>query len=112
MNRLDGLRSLPWVDAVGWALLHSLWEGAAVAVSLAMVLCLLRRASAQARYVAACGAMVLLVALPASALWRSKTIIPNGTYGRAADRTGSGFDSLTDSGARSSSLPIVGCGTR
>ena len=49
--------------ALGTTLIHSLWEGAAVALGLAVALCFLR--SAQARYGAACVAMICLVALPA-----------------------------------------------
>ena len=44
-------------------LLHSLWQGAVVAMALGLVLRLLRRAPAQARYLAACMAMALMVAL-------------------------------------------------
>ena len=33
MNRVDAFRSSPLIDAIGWALLHSLWEGAAVALA-------------------------------------------------------------------------------
>jgi GWxTD domain-containing protein len=46
--------------ALGWTLLHSLWEGAAIAVALAVVLGLAR--SARVRYSAACLAMIALVA--------------------------------------------------
>ncbi len=92
MNRLDGFRSSPWIDAIGWALLHSLWEGAAVALALACVLGLLQRASSQVRYLAACAAMVLLIALPAFALRRSEAIVSNATVRRALDRASPRFE--------------------
>ncbi len=98
MNTLEGFRSWAWIDAIGWALLHSLWEGAVVAVALAVVLGLLRRASAQARYVAACAAMVLLIALPAAAICRSEAIVSNGRDGRAVNRALSGFELSSVSG--------------
>ncbi len=41
--------SSPWVEAIGWMLVHSLWQGAGVAMALAVVLCVLRRAPARAR---------------------------------------------------------------
>ena len=46
--------------ALGWTLIHSLWEGAAVALALVVVLGVTR--SARVRYWAACGAMLVLLA--------------------------------------------------
>ena len=46
--------------AVGWTLVHSLWEGAVVALALAIVLGIAR--SSRARYWAACFAMIALFA--------------------------------------------------
>src|SRR5688500_17218903 len=54
----------PLVHRLGWTLAHSLWEGAAVALLLGLVLALLKRRSPQARYLAACGAMLAMAALP------------------------------------------------
>jgi GWxTD domain-containing protein len=45
--------------ALAWTLLHSLWEGAAVALLLAAALCVLH--SARARYAAACGTLLMLL---------------------------------------------------
>jgi beta-lactamase regulating signal transducer with metallopeptidase domain len=70
---MSGLSS-SGVDAIGWMLLHSLWQGAAVAIALALALLFLCRAPAQARYLAACGAMALMIALPAVAVWRPRAI--------------------------------------
>jgi beta-lactamase regulating signal transducer with metallopeptidase domain len=61
----------PWIEAIGWMLLHSLWQAAGVALALAVVLCVLRRAPATARYLAACAAMITIVALPVATLTRS-----------------------------------------
>lgn len=55
----------PVAVALGWSLLHSLWQLALVAGLLASVNVLLRRRSAQARYLAGTGALVLMVLLPA-----------------------------------------------
>lgn len=49
---------------VGWALVHSVWEGAAIAALLAVSLLVFRRATAQAKYLAALVALVLCVAAP------------------------------------------------
>jgi beta-lactamase regulating signal transducer with metallopeptidase domain len=56
--------------ALGLVLLHSLWQGAVVAMALWISLRILRRRSAQARYLASCTTMFLLVLLPALTLAR------------------------------------------
>ncbi len=42
--------------ALGWTLVHFVWEGAAIALALAAALCVVR--SSRARYAAACLAML------------------------------------------------------
>jgi ABC-type Co2+ transport system permease subunit len=53
----------PSVHALGWTLLHFVWQGTVVAILLASVLGLLRGKSPQLRYGAACCAMVLMLPL-------------------------------------------------
>lgn len=66
---LSGPLTNPVVQAVGWALLHLLWQGVLVAAILAATLALMKRQSANARYLVSCGAMVaLLVLLVATAV--------------------------------------------
>ena len=60
----------PLVQAIGWALLHLLWQGVLVAAILAAVLALLQRQSANTRYLASCGALLLLVVLGAATAYR------------------------------------------
>ena len=52
------------VDALGWTLFHSLWQGALAALGFALVLYLTRQYSARVRY--ALGLMALLLVLAAS----------------------------------------------
>jgi GWxTD domain-containing protein len=54
----------PLIHAVGWSLLHFLWQGAIVAVLLTSALRLLRNRSSDLRYAAACCALVLMAASP------------------------------------------------
>lgn len=54
----------PAVLALGAALLHSVWQIAAVAAALSVLLRLLAGASARVRYLAACAALVLAAAAP------------------------------------------------
>ena len=54
----------PLIHAVGWSLLHFLWEGAIVALLLTSALRLLSNRSSQLRYAVACCALVLMAAGP------------------------------------------------
>lgn len=66
--------SQPLIEAIGWALLHFVWQGALVAALLSGVLSLLRGRKANLRYLAACGGMALMLALPiATTAWTFKT---------------------------------------
>lgn len=61
----------PLAQAVGWALLHLLWQGVLVAAILAASLALLQRQSANARYLASCGALVVIVAMSLLTAYRA-----------------------------------------
>jgi beta-lactamase regulating signal transducer with metallopeptidase domain len=52
----------PW--ALGWTLVHFLWQGTLIAVVLACVLALLHKRSAQLRYVICCFALGLMIIAP------------------------------------------------
>jgi HEAT repeat protein/beta-lactamase regulating signal transducer with metallopeptidase domain len=64
MKLLETLLAQPWVMALGWALLHFLWQGTVVALLLAATLRALRARSTNARYAAACVALLLMAMLP------------------------------------------------
>ena len=64
MNALTSFASTPIVQSVGWTLLHFLWQGCLIAGILAVVLLLLRKRSAEARYAASCLAMLLMAVAP------------------------------------------------
>jgi GWxTD domain-containing protein len=59
MTWLELWTQTPLAKALAWTLLHSLWEGAMVALLLALALCALR--SPRARYGAACLALLALL---------------------------------------------------
>ncbi|NVO86629.1 M56 family metallopeptidase, partial [Hymenobacter terrestris] len=63
MNWLEQLLPPALVRALGWTLIHSLWQGAVVALALAGLLLLLRRHSAQVRYRTAAAALITLLLL-------------------------------------------------
>src|SRR5438477_4780136 len=71
MNGIEMILAGPLGKAIGWALLHLLWQGVLVAAILAATLALLSKQSANARYLASCGALALLVVLGAATAYRS-----------------------------------------
>ncbi len=48
-------------NALGWTLLHFLWEGTVIAALLYGALLVMRGGSAKARYAASCGALALML---------------------------------------------------
>ena len=64
---MNGMREFignPILQRIGWVLLHSLWQGALIAGGFEAIRFLLRRRSAQSRYVAGCCALTLLLMAP------------------------------------------------
>ena len=59
MNLVESLVQTRLAGAIGWTLLHSLWEGAVISAALAAALVVLR--PAHARYAAACVAMFVML---------------------------------------------------
>ncbi|MEA2491214.1 MAG: hypothetical protein QOH21_3006, partial [Acidobacteriota bacterium] len=70
MNTMS-LLSSPLAHALGWALLHLLWQGVVVAGILAAALSLLSKQGPRTRYAVSCGALVLLLALGVATAWRA-----------------------------------------
>lgn len=64
MNTLQTLFSQPFFQALGWTLLHFIWQGALVGVLFAALSVLLRHYCANIRYAAACSALLLMLILP------------------------------------------------
>lgn len=65
MNAIETLLDQPIFQALGWTLIHFIWQGALIAVLYLSVSVLLRRFAANVRYAAACGAMLLMLIAPA-----------------------------------------------
>jgi bla regulator protein BlaR1 len=58
----------PLIDAIGWTLLHFVWQGVLLGVTTALALTLLRRAAPRLRYSVACAALLSCVLWPAAEL--------------------------------------------
>jgi beta-lactamase regulating signal transducer with metallopeptidase domain len=81
MNGIETLLGKPVFQALGWTLIHFIWEGALVAVLYASVSVLLRRSTANIRYAAACVAMLLMLIAPAATMFavsQTQTASPAG----------------------------------
>ena len=64
MGILENIISQEIIQRIGWMLIHFLWQAAAVALVLAVLLKLLRKQAANLRYIIACSALGLMVLLP------------------------------------------------
>ncbi|MFQ6035794.1 MAG: M56 family metallopeptidase, partial [Sedimentisphaerales bacterium] len=60
----ENILSQEIVQKLGWTLLHFVWQAAAVALLLAILLQVLRKSTANLRYIIACLALALIVLLP------------------------------------------------
>ena len=56
----------PFLQTIGWALIHFVWQGAAIAAVASALLTLARRRSASVRYAIACISLAAMVAAPLS----------------------------------------------
>ena len=59
----------PVFEALGWALVHFVWQGAVLAGLMAVLLVLLRSASSQIKYLVQCSVLSLMAACPLVTWW-------------------------------------------
>src|SRR4051812_46879954 len=74
MSAIDQLLRAPAAQAIGWALLHFIWQGTLVAAVTAVALACLRNGAADIRYVVSAIGLSLMLTLPAvtgAQLWRA-----------------------------------------
>lgn len=66
----------PWlVQLIGWAIIHSVWQGAIIALSLALALRILQKSASHVRYALACAALALMFVCPvATSLWLNSSL--------------------------------------
>lgn len=68
MNAIEMLLAQPVFQAVGWALVHFVWQGALVAILFASLRVVLRRSTADVRYALACASLLLMLVLPVATI--------------------------------------------
>ncbi len=80
MSAVETFLGRPEVERLGWALLHFIWQGAIGAALLGAALFVLRRASANARYLASCAVLLVMAAcLPITWLVVGQRTLADGT---------------------------------
>jgi beta-lactamase regulating signal transducer with metallopeptidase domain len=72
------------VDALGWTLLHFLWQGALAALALAALQTSCRRATPQARYLLAALTLLAMLAAPMITYWTLRSHAPSAPREAAA----------------------------
>lgn len=70
-----------WIDALGWSLVHFLWQGALVGVLFALVRAMLPSEQAGARYASGLSALGLLAVCPLVTLWSLRPLAGVGDAG-------------------------------
>lgn len=71
MTNLEMILAEPMMHALGWALLHFMWQGALVALFTVFILRLLGGHSAGVRYAVASAALFLMLVAPIFTAWRA-----------------------------------------
>ncbi|MBW8036364.1 MAG: hypothetical protein FVQ79_12220, partial [Planctomycetes bacterium] len=65
METLQTIFQAEVFQILGWTLVHFVWQAAAIGLTLAIVLRMLHKSTANLRYIIACAALVLVVLMPA-----------------------------------------------
>jgi len=89
MPAIDALFGQPLAEALGWALLHSVWQIALVAAVAAAVLAFARRGAADVRYVVSSIALALMLTWPAVTCWTTWAALTAEPVAEVAHATGS-----------------------
>jgi len=104
MSAIDQLLREPAAQAIGWALLHFVWQGTLVAALTALVLAALRKSAADIRYVVAAIGLSLMLTLPAVTAVQSWSAAGGNDFRLKAEATSSSFAPVASG---SSSEPVA-----
>jgi uncharacterized protein (TIGR03435 family) len=103
MNAIQILSTQPWVDRLGWTLVHFLWQGLSIAVLYAAARRgLARTSSPNARYLLACATLAAMMAAP---LLTWELMRPSDASPDAAYRIQSASPAAFATGINSTTLP-------
>jgi beta-lactamase regulating signal transducer with metallopeptidase domain len=102
---LSELLHQPAAQAIGWALLQFVWQGALVGVLTAVALAVLRRSAADVRYVVATIGLAVMVTMPivtAVQTWRSSATPAGGSTSSFVSAAAAHTESIQTAPARTS----------
>ncbi len=109
----------PYLQIAGWALIHFVWQAAAIAGAASALLRLTSRRSASARYVIACSSLVAMLAAPVVTARLMWTTMPSpadaasiGARTQTADAAVKGRATSGDDAALKGRAPSRGAGDR
>ena len=104
MNAMETLSLQPWVERLGWTLVHFLWQGLAIAVLYAAARrAMARAATPNARYLLACAALAAMMAAPLVTWWLTG---PADAHPDAAYAVRSGPTAASNSGAAIATITL------
>ena len=107
MSAIDTLMGQPAAQAIGWALVHFVWQGTLVAILTAAALALLRTSAADVRYVVTTIALTLMFTLPAvtvTQMWTTNAGLEVGTTATAQRGLIAGATATTAASFRRSTI--------
>ncbi|HVF40241.1 MAG TPA: HEAT repeat domain-containing protein [Gemmatimonadaceae bacterium] len=87
------------MELIGWALVHSLWQGVLIAVVMAGIFAMTRQASSSLRYLLGLTALGLMLALPVATAFRmnvESAAVPDAATSGTSSVTGISGDVTTD----------------
>ena len=90
-----------WMDTIGWALIHFVWQGGLIALATAAALASCRHRSPETRYAIACAGLVAMLAAPAI------TAAVVGTTDQTIALGGSASSTVSTSASPSPALPTA-----
>ena len=106
MNTTDTMLAAPFLKALGYSLIHFIWQGALVATLLASVRVMLRRSRPNVRYTASCAAMLLMLALPViTAFTVARSSVSFAALSNAQTKTRATVNFARDGGSTATSTP-------
>ena len=88
------------VELLGWVLLHFVWQGAVIALALAVLLALTRETQARLRYILSCAALVLMLGAALATAPRLRPIPGSVLQADATVGSGPSHVTLLSSGSR------------
>src|SRR4030095_10857540 len=105
MIAIDDVFRQPVAQALGWALLQFVWQGALVGLLTAALLAILRRSAADVRYVVATVGLALMLTMPAVTTIQALTSNGAGAAGQGL-QAGDGMAGSKDPAVQDPALPV------